>query len=49
MPLYIYKCNKCKDEYEIKVSLDDFDTPIRCPECGELLKRVIQPVAFIIK
>jgi len=32
MPIYEYKCNKCKKEFEKLVFAGD-DTDISCPEC----------------
>lgn len=44
MPLYDYVCTseKCKKEFEEKVSLTDYDTAVvKCPECTELAERKI--------
>lgn len=34
MPLYEYKCQKCKNEFEVLLSLEDY-SPLRvCPTCN---------------
>jgi putative FmdB family regulatory protein len=34
MPIYSFKCNRCKDEFDLLVSLsEDAECP-RCPKCG---------------
>ncbi len=41
MPIYEYKCNKCKKEFEKLVFAGD-DTDISCPECKsrEVVKKM---------
>lgn len=34
MPFYEYKCNKCDDEFEELLSINDPD-PKKCPKCGK--------------
>ena len=34
MPLYEYRCSKCKKEFETLVSIKDLDNSIKCPNCG---------------
>jgi putative FmdB family regulatory protein len=49
MPLYEYYCDKCGKVFEIKVPLARYGEEIRCPYCGEPLKRHISPVSFIVR
>ena len=48
MPLYEYKCQRCKRKFEVWQS---FDHPpmARCPKCGGEAGRVFQPTLFIFK
>jgi putative FmdB family regulatory protein len=39
MPMYEYKCPKCKETYDIHVTLDVLDNDILCPICNTVLKR----------
>jgi len=48
MPLYVYTCKKCAKLFEILVSLNEYDKPIKCPHCGEKLNRIMCPVRFKI-
>ena len=48
MPLYEYECNGCGVRFERLQSIND--EPIKkCPECGEEVRRLIQPVGIIFK
>ena len=49
MPRYDYACFKCKAIYDMAVTLDDLDTEIKCPECGEKLIRMISAPPFAFK
>jgi len=45
MPTYEFKCETCSTDttdriYEAKVSLDELDVDIPCPECNNVLKRI---------
>ena len=48
MPLYEYKCLKCKRRFEIWQSFDHPPTA-RCPKCQGKAERVIHPTPFIFK
>lgn len=39
MPLYVFKCDDCKREFEELCSADKRDDPFSCPDCGNLAKR----------
>ena len=44
MPLYDFVCNKCKEEIEESLSLEDYNNKglfPRCPKCGKAMKRCI--------
>lgn len=34
MPLYEYKCNQCKSNFEKFLPLKKYDSPQNCPDCG---------------
>lgn len=38
MPIYEYICLKCGHKFESRRSLNDSDSEVQCPKCGE--KRV---------
>jgi putative FmdB family regulatory protein len=39
MPTYVYRCKKCKHQYELFHGITD-ETPKRCPECRGRTERV---------
>jgi len=39
MPTYVYRCTKCKHEFELFHSIKD-DSPKRCPKCRSKAVRV---------
>jgi putative FmdB family regulatory protein len=39
MPVYLYACEKCKDNKELVKGMNDPD-PDLCPDCGSNIKRV---------
>ena len=47
MPVYQYRCRKCKEEFELRQSLKD--RPIKFCRCGGQLYKVIGNSNFIIK
>ena len=47
MPIYQYRCRKCKEEFELKQSFNE--KPIKFCRCGGLLYKVISNVNFIMK
>lgn len=46
MPLYEYKCTKCKKKYEL---LHGYNVEPVCEKCGRKLKRLISQTSFILK
>lgn len=34
MPIYEYQCTKCGERFELRRSIGDNDSEIKCPKCG---------------
>lgn len=34
MPIYEYECTSCGEKFEMRRSVGDSDTEIKCPKCG---------------
>ena len=34
MPTYEYECTSCGERFELRRSIGDSDSEIKCPECG---------------
>ncbi len=34
MPIYEYKCPKCRERFELRRNIADSDSEIKCPRCG---------------
>ncbi|MEA3378488.1 MAG: zinc ribbon domain-containing protein [Nanoarchaeota archaeon] len=49
MPIYEYKCPKCKRVYELLIYLKEKDNPQFCTECGNLLEKIISQSNFKLK
>lgn len=48
MPIYEYRCEKCKKEFEIEQKISE--APLKkCPECGGKVIRLISNTSFILK
>jgi putative FmdB family regulatory protein len=48
MPIYEYRCMKCRNEFEEMQKFSD--TPVsRCPSCGGKAKRLISRSSFQLK
>ncbi len=46
MPLYEYKCAKCKEVFEVLRPMQERDEPVPCPECGSPdPARILSPFA----
>jgi putative FmdB family regulatory protein len=41
MPIYEYYCPKCKIEFELRLSFNEFDHPELCPKCHTTAQRLI--------
>lgn len=35
MPIYEYECQSCDEKFELRRSINDSDTELKCPKCGE--------------
>ena len=47
MPIYEYECTKCGERFELRRSIADSDSEIRCPNCGaEYPRRVLSVFAM---
>jgi len=34
MPIYEYECTKCGERFELRRSVADSDSEVKCPKCG---------------
>jgi len=34
MPIYEYECTKCGERFELRRSIADSDSEVKCPKCG---------------
>jgi putative FmdB family regulatory protein len=41
MPIYEYFCPRCKTEFELRLSFNEFDRPEQCPKCHSTARRLI--------
>jgi putative FmdB family regulatory protein len=48
MPIYEYKCAKCKKHHEIMQKITDKPLTI-CPSCGGTMKKMISSTSFVLK
>ena len=35
MPVYEYECTNCGEKFELRRSMSDNDSNIKCPRCGK--------------
>jgi putative FmdB family regulatory protein len=35
MPIYEYECQSCKEKFELRRGINDSDSDIKCPRCGD--------------
>ncbi len=48
MPIYVYQCVRCGTTFERRQHIDE--PPLtKCPKCGGLVHRLVQPVGIIFK
>jgi len=41
VPIYEYECERCGERFELRRSITDSDSEIKCPKCGaEHLRRI---------
>jgi putative FmdB family regulatory protein len=48
MPIYEYKCAKCKKHHEIMQKITDKPLTI-CPSCGGTMNKMISSTSFVLK
>lgn len=48
MPMYRYHCDKCDRDYSFMEKMTDTHEK-NCPECGEKLSRIYEPVGTLYK
>lgn len=48
MPLYVYKCNHCEYQFEVRQRFSEEPLTI-CPRCEGQIRRVINPVGVVFK
>ena len=48
MPTYAYRCKSCKHQFDQFQKFSE-DPLTVCPECGQEIRRVIQPVGVVFK
>lgn len=46
MAVYVYRCIKCKHEFEVMKPMGLIDIMERCPKCSGITRRVITSVPF---
>lgn len=39
MPIYEYECSACGEKFELRRSIADSDSDIKCPACGTVNPR----------
>ena len=49
MPIYEYACPTCRNRFERMRSMDSFDDPSPCPDCGTPSTRVLSMFAAFTK
>ena len=49
MPLYTYSCKHCLRIFELIVKLKDCEKEIKCPHCGEPLKKQMDAPYFVMR
>lgn len=40
MPVYVFKCDHCGVAAERQRKIAEMDDPMKCPECGQDMRRV---------
>jgi len=48
VPIYEYRCDQCRDSFEILQRMSD-DPLLTCEKCGGTLRKVLHPVAIHFK
>ena len=45
MPVYEYRCPKCRTEFEVMRPMSEMDRPALCPKCGTEGERLVSGFA----
>lgn len=48
MPLYVYKCNNCEHQFEVRQRFSE-EPLTECPQCEGQIRRVINSVGVVFK
>ena len=48
MPTYIYRCNDCGHEFEVRQRMSD-DSLTECPVCSGTVRRIVGSVGIVFK
>lgn len=48
MPFYSYSCTTCEKDYNLRVSMEEYDKEQPCPDCGAKNARVWKPCTNMI-
>ena len=49
MPIYEYACTTCRNRFEQMRSMDSFEEPAACPDCGSPSARVLSLFSAFVK
>ncbi len=47
MPIYSHECETCKKIFDLWMPMDRRDEVVNCPDCGEVLQRLISAPLLI--
>lgn len=48
MPIYEYRCTKCRKEFELFQKITD-EPASECPDCGGRIERLVSATSFSLK
>lgn len=49
MAVYEYRCSRCGHEEEIQKPMTEWDREEKCPECENVMDRIIGKTSFALK
>ncbi len=49
MPLFDCYCLNCDDTYEALIPLEELQENISCPQCGQILSRLMSAPYFVVR
>lgn len=47
MPIYDYHCEPCGVSFEQRMKMEEVDTPVACPDCGQFATLAISAPALV--